>query len=320
MRGTVRRGERRTKVLRVSMAALVAAAIMPLSSDVTSATGRVGPAGPYANDGWVIGEVGSTYVNFDFASFLLATNRVDVQGPASDPSRSPRVGEVFYIRLATSLYEPAYDEDMTYQMALRLPNGVVPAMSATYPIKCELGTYDDLGNFWYQAPYDSCGVSSDLGLWRFPAATINYEHWSSVIWVPVRSQRAVSDGAVTLLSTRTAGDFVPNPDPVESSVPVTVDATPPWAPRSVVAGSRIRQLAVSWAAPESNGGSPITGYVARAWTKRTGGFLVGRCRTDGARRCTIARLRRDRTFYVDVTAISALGTGRPSSRAAGKTL
>lgn len=317
MRDVSRRGGRRVTMSRMLLVAALAGSTMAVSSGGTSAAG---PAEPYSNSGWAIGVQGTSYVHFELSSYLLATNRVDVQGPASDPTRSPRVGEVFYIRLSTSLYEPGYDEDMTYRMALHLPSGLVPAVSATYPIRCELGSYDYLGYFWHQAPYDTCGVTSDLGLWRFPAATVDYDSPSSVIWVPVRSQRAVADGVVTLQSTRTAGDDVADTDPMESYVTVDVDTSPPWAPRSVVAASRIRQLAVSWAPPESNGGSRITSYVARAWTKRTGGFLVGRCRTDGARRCTITGLRRDRTFYVDVTATSALGTGRTSLRVAGKTL
>lgn len=299
------------------MAAVVAASSMALSSPITSAAG---PVEPYSDDVWVTGYEGGATAYFDWGSALIATNVVAYQGPSSAPTRDPRVGEVFYIRLASTLYDPAYSDDMTYRMDLRLPDGMTPVVSATYPISCELGTYDPYGRFWSSRAFDECGVTRVLDGWQFPAATISYADWSSVIWVPVRSTKAVSNGTIELLSTRTAGDYEPVPDPMQSTVSINVAETRPWAPRSVNVEPRIRQLAVSWSPPESNGGRRITGYVARAWTKSKGGFLVGSCRTDGARRCTINSLRRDRMYYVDVTAKSPLGSGPASARVGKRTL
>jgi len=88
--------------------------------------------------------------------------------------------------------------------------------------------------------------------------------------------------------------------------------TVPGAPRQVQATSSVRSLVISWAAPEGNGGSPVTGYTVRAWTAAAGGAAVQSCSTAGALTCTVPRLADGATYFIDVTASNAAGSGPAS--------
>jgi hypothetical protein len=82
----------------------------------------------------------------------------------------------------------------------------------------------------------------------------------------------------------------------------------PTAPTSITAAPGApgsSEMAVSWAAPSSDGGSPVTGYTATA-TPTTGGSAAQTCTTSGA---TIAGLDPSVAYTVTVTATTAAGTG-----------
>jgi hypothetical protein len=99
--------------------------------------------------------------------------------------------------------------------------------------------------------------------------------------------------------------------PYSAPSPVLRAVTVPGRARSVVAEPGPRQLAVTWRAPVSNGGSTISRYVARA---APGGRS---CVTDGRLSCTISRLRPMTSYTVTVVARNAVGSGqrsRPSVR------
>ena len=87
----------------------------------------------------------------------------------------------------------------------------------------------------------------------------------------------------------------------------------PTAPSSVsgVAGSS--DVAVSWSAPASTGGSPITGYTV---TARPGGAT---CTTPGGLSCTVPGLTNGTPYTFTVTATNAVGTGAASAASAAVT-
>lgn len=88
----------------------------------------------------------------------------------------------------------------------------------------------------------------------------------------------------------------------------------PGAPRAVTVTPGAGRLTAAWTAPASDGGSALTGYTARAWNAASGGSTVRQCSsTATARTCAITGLTNGVTYYVDVVASNAAGTGTPSA-------
>ena len=101
--------------------------------------------------------------------------------------------------------------------------------------------------------------------------------------------------------------------PSANSAPATPAATVPSAPTSVVAVSGNTQLAVSWTAPASTGGSPITDYLVKyssnggsTWTN-----FVHPVSTVPA--LTITGLTNGTAYVIKVVAKNAVGISLPSA-------
>jgi hypothetical protein len=99
------------------------------------------------------------------------------------------------------------------------------------------------------------------------------------------------------------------------SASTTANVTPrtvPDAPTDVTASSNTAQADVAWAAPDSTGGSPITGYTASAYAAPTGGSALAGC-TSATTACSITGLTNGTLYYVSVTAQNAAGSGLEST-------
>jgi outer membrane protein OmpA-like peptidoglycan-associated protein len=88
--------------------------------------------------------------------------------------------------------------------------------------------------------------------------------------------------------------------------------TLPGAPTQVVATGGATSAQVSWNVPSSTGGAPILSYSASAYGAPTGGSAVASC-TSATLSCTISGLANDTTYYFDVSATNAAGTGPTAS-------
>ena len=95
-------------------------------------------------------------------------------------------------------------------------------------------------------------------------------------------------------------------------------ATVPGAPTAVTAVTSGSGITVSWTAPVSNGGAPLNGYTARAWSTSTGGLTEAFACTTTATNCTITGVNPLVTYYVDVIARNPVGSSAaaPSTRIA----
>ena len=106
----------------------------------------------------------------------------------------------------------------------------------------------------------------------------------------------------TVTATNGLGTGSPS-NPSNAVVPATV----PGAPTGALGQSRDSAVLVSWAAPSSNGGKPITGYMV---TSSPGGKT---CTTSGGLSCLVGGLTNGSSYTFTVKATNAVGTGPPSS-------
>lgn len=91
----------------------------------------------------------------------------------------------------------------------------------------------------------------------------------------------------------------------------------PTVPRSVAVDRGDGTLVVTWTEPISDGGSPITGYLARAYATSSSATVLGSCSTTSTS-CTINGIANGTTYYVSVVATSLVGQGQPSTRVAAR--
>lgn len=108
--------------------------------------------------------------------------------------------------------------------------------------------------------------------------------------------------AVTVTATNEAGTG-PSSEPASA---VTAAMTVPGAPGRPSVESLQGGARAAWSAPVSDGGTPVTGYVA---TAMPGG---AQCETTGATECVIRDLAAGTAHRVSVVAINTLGAGAPS--------
>jgi len=92
-------------------------------------------------------------------------------------------------------------------------------------------------------------------------------------------------------------------------VAAVVPAAKPGSPTAVKVVPGNRQVAVTWTAPLAG---PVTSYRVRAWSKTTGGFILGSCST-ATTACTVTGLVNGQTVYVDVVAVNTFGTSPASA-------
>lgn len=84
----------------------------------------------------------------------------------------------------------------------------------------------------------------------------------------------------------------------------TVKLKAPGPPKAVVAVPIEGGGTISWTAPKSDGGSPVTGYTVAV--------PGATCSTTGATTCSVSGLTDGHAYEARVKAVNAIGTGRAS--------
>jgi len=117
----------------------------------------------------------------------------------------------------------------------------------------------------------------------------------------------------TVAAVNSAGT---SPDSNEASAtPVLVQATVPSAPQSLLATSGNDSVSLSWSAPASNGGSPVTGYDVYRGTSPGSESATPLATNISALSYTDASALNGTTYYYTVAAVNAVGVSPHSIEA-----
>jgi hypothetical protein len=116
-------------------------------------------------------------------------------------------------------------------------------------------------------------------------------------WTLPASGTGAQGTAVAILDVRT---------PFSGTVP---NSSAPTAPLSLVARPLNTAIGVSWAAPLSNGGLPLTSYVVQYKATASSSWTNVSLASPLATRVTISGLTNNVTYDVRVAAVSSAGTG-----------
>ncbi|HEX8632385.1 MAG TPA: fibronectin type III domain-containing protein [Catenuloplanes sp.] len=167
-------------------------------------------------------------------------------------------------------------------------------------------------NAWLpEAYFASLGSSADA------AAGVGFDVLSTEggVQVSIPAQVTARDGGVGI-DVKDLGYSVHRIDVLSRPSQVDAQAGAPGPPRYVAVAPTVGAVAVSWATPTSDGGSPVTGYTARAFTAPTGGTVAGRC-TSTTTSCTISGLVDGTSYFIAASASNALGEGRAAGTRRG---
>ena len=119
---------------------------------------------------------------------------------------------------------------------------------------------------------------------------------------------------INLVAVNAAGSSMPSPDISVATLDIA-----PNPPTIGIATPHYKEVTVSWAAPLSNGGSPLTGYLVYYGTiaHPSSVFLTVWSANTSA---TVGGLDSGKLYYFNVVAVNAAGNSTPSEDASAETL
>src|SRR5216117_3787688 len=134
----------------------------------------------------------------------------------------------------------------------------------------------------------------------------------------IGNQLSYSDGGLTngvtyYYKVSAVNNEGEGPKSNEASATPTAPATPPGAPQGLVATAGDATVTLTWSAPSSNGGSPITNY--RIYRSTTGGGETLQATIGNVLTYSDTSVTNGVTYYYQVSAVSNVGEGPRSNEA-----
>src|SRR5216117_2685954 len=134
----------------------------------------------------------------------------------------------------------------------------------------------------------------------------------------IGNQLSYSDGGLTngvtyYYKVSAVNNEGEGPKSNEASATPTAPATPPGAPQGLVATAGDATVTLTWSAPSSNGGSPITNY--RIYRSTTGGGETLQATIGNVLTYTDTSVTNGVTYYYQVSAVNGAGEGPRSNEA-----
>src|SRR5437773_1103084 len=124
---------------------------------------------------------------------------------------------------------------------------------------------------------------------------------------------AVTNGVTYYYQVSAVNNVGEGPRSNEASATPTAPATPPGAPQGLVATAGDATVTLTWSAPSSNGGSPITNY--RIYRSTTGGGETLQATIGNVLTYSDTSVTNGVTYYYQVSAMNGAGEGPRSNEA-----
>ncbi|MDR1266334.1 MAG: fibronectin type III domain-containing protein [Propionibacteriaceae bacterium] len=179
------------------------------------------------------------------------------------------------------------------------------------------------------APTDLAAVAGDAQValtWRAPVGgdpalfyVVDYRVQGTSLWQEVRTASADPAFTVTGLTNGVTYEFkVASVNPIglgdwsglATATPVETVIVVPDAPTDLAATAGDAQVALTWTAPASDGGTAVTGYSVQY---RAQGAAVWQSQAAVATNATVTGLTNDTTYEFQVAAVNAVGQGEWSN-------
>jgi hypothetical protein len=192
-------------------------------------------------------------------------------------------------------------------------NAVTPTAAAVVP-GAPTGVTATAGNasatVSWSAPASN-GGSAITGYTVTPYVGVTAQTSTTVGNVTSTQIASLTNGTTYTFKVRAINAVGPGPDSTASNaVTPTAGATAPGAPTAVTAAPGDASATVSWTAPASNGGSPITGYTV---TPYVGATAQTPTTVANVTSTPMAGLTNGTTYTFKVKATNAIGTGPESA-------